>query len=137
MTSSDDNVLSRTGRFGALLRRADQATIAAILAVSLAVICFSYVRCYLQDGGLVEIDRSEPQVVEFKIDINRAQWPELALLPGVGETLARRIVQSREDEGPFLSHDDLRRVSGIGPRTLEDIRPYLLMLTDVGQVAGQ
>jgi competence protein ComEA len=134
---SDDNSISSTGRFGPLLRRADQVTIAAILAVSLAFICFVYVRCYLQDGGPVEIDRSQPQVVEFKVDMNQATWPELAMLPGVGETLARRIVQSREEDGPFLSHDDLRRVTGIGPRKLEDIRPYLLPLNDVAHVADK
>jgi len=68
----------------------------------------------------------EPKTARFLVDVNAAEWPELAQLPEVGETLARRIVDSRQQEGPFLDHDDLRRVRGIGPKTLETIRPYLL-----------
>ncbi len=75
---------------------------------------------------MIEIDQAEPRVARFQVDINSADWPELAQLPGIGETLARRIVQSREQEGPFLDHGDLRRVRGIGPKTLEEVRPHLL-----------
>jgi competence protein ComEA len=46
-------------------------------------------------------------------------------LPEIGEALAKGIVESREQDGPFASHDDLDRVRGIGPKTLERIRPYL------------
>lgn len=58
------------------------------------------------------------------------------MLPGLGETLAKRIVASRESEGPFRDHDDLRRVRGIGPRTLERIRPYLLPIPEIESVVG-
>jgi competence protein ComEA len=74
---------------------------------------------------MVELERAEPQVARFEVDINSADWPELAQLPTIGETLARRIVESRQKGGPFRDHEDLRRVHGIGPRTLEAIRPYL------------
>jgi competence protein ComEA len=47
-------------------------------------------------------------------------------LPGVGQVLAERLLAERERGGEFRSHDDLSRVRGIGPRTLERIRPYLL-----------
>ena len=76
-------------------------------------------------GNLVEIERAEPQVADFDVDINTADWPELVQLPAIGETLARRIVESRKTDGPFGEHNDLRRVRGIGPKTLETIRPYL------------
>jgi competence protein ComEA len=76
-------------------------------------------------GRLVELRDAQRQTVTFQIDINRAQWPELTLLPDIGETLARRIVDSREKEGPFRSHDDLRRVRGIGAKTMEKLRPFL------------
>jgi competence protein ComEA len=87
-------------------------------------------------GELIEIDRAEPLAARFLVDINSAQWPELAELPDVGETLARRIVESRTATGPFGDHDDLLRVNGIGPRTLERLRPYLLPMPDQGAVAG-
>lgn len=76
-------------------------------------------------GRLVEIDRAEPRTADFQVDLNEADWPELTLLPGIGETLARRIVDSRRQEGPFLDHEDLQRVRGIGPKTLDRVRPYL------------
>ncbi|MBU4271375.1 MAG: helix-hairpin-helix domain-containing protein [Planctomycetes bacterium] len=88
-------------------------------------------------GRLIEIDRAEPLVARFEVDINAADWPELILLPGIGETLAQRIVASRESDGPFADHDDLRRVQGIGPKTLERIRPYLRPMPNAENVAGK
>jgi competence protein ComEA len=46
-------------------------------------------------------------------------------LPAIGETLARRIVEDREQRGPFDSLEDVTRVRGIGPGTFAQIRPYL------------
>jgi competence protein ComEA len=46
-------------------------------------------------------------------------------LPGIRETLARRIVQDRIKNGPFHAPEDLLRVPGIGPRTLNRLRPLL------------
>lgn len=48
------------------------------------------------------------------IDLNRASAPELMRLPGIGPSLAARIIAAREADGPFASVDDLRRVAGIG-----------------------
>tara|TARA_B100000809_G_C15052458_1_gene499434 strand:- start:346 stop:735 length:390 start_codon:yes stop_codon:yes gene_type:complete len=50
----------------------------------------------------------------------------------VGETPARRIVESRNDDGLVSSHDDLAGVPGIGPKTIDAIRPYLLPITEPG-----
>lgn len=58
------------------------------------------------------------------VDLNRAAPRDLALLPGVGEALARAIVREREANGPFRAVDDLRRVPGLGPATLERLRPF-------------
>ena len=94
---------------------------------------------WAQQGGhrreLIDIDHAEPIEIQFQVDANSADWPELAQLPRIGETLARRIVESRQEQGPFSGHDDLQRVRGIGPRTLEQIRPYLAPLTDIDGVA--
>lgn len=76
-------------------------------------------------GRLLEVERAEPRTARFQVDINRADWPELVQLPEIGEALAKRIVESRDERGDFLDHNDLRRVRGIGPKTLEAIRPYL------------
>ncbi len=78
-----------------------------------------------REGGLVEIDRTSPLEAQFQVDINQTDWPELIQLPGVGETLARRMVDHRLVHGDFLALEDLQRVNGIGAKTLEKIRPYL------------
>jgi competence protein ComEA len=87
-------------------------------------------------GKLIDIDRTEPLTARYQVDINKAQWPEFAELPEVGETLARRIVDARQEGGKFRDHDDLQRVRGIGPRTLEKMRPYLMPMPDQADVAG-
>ena len=87
-------------------------------------------------GELIEIDRAEPLTARYLVDINKAEWPEFAELPQIGETLARRIVESRAAAGPFGDHDDLLRVNGIGPRTLERLKPYLLPMPGQEDVAG-
>jgi competence protein ComEA len=58
-----------------------------------------------------------------KLDPNKASVEELTLVPGLGKTLAPRIVEARQVQ-PFRTVDDLRRVKGIGAKTLEAIRPY-------------
>ena len=58
-------------------------------------------------------------------------------LPGVGEVMARRIVENRAQHGPFADAEALRRVPGIGPKTLEAIRPYLKPLAPAADVAGR
>ena len=118
-----------------LLTWRDQTTVAGLTIVCLLLIagCWAY-RGGLQ-GRLIDIDRAPPRPIEFKLDVNRADWPEWTVLPGVGEVLAKRIVESREADGPFKSHGDLLRVHGIGPRTLERIMPYLLPIEEAGDVA--
>lgn len=58
------------------------------------------------------------------LDPNTATLAELQQLPGIGAKMAERIVAER-DKSLFKSIDDLRRVSGIGVKTLDKIRPHL------------
>lgn len=59
------------------------------------------------------------------VNINTADSALLQTVPGIGPTIASRIIAYREANGPFQKVDDLLKVSGIGPATLEKIRPYL------------
>lgn len=119
-----------------LLKAADQAVVAALALLALVLMAaWWYLRGGAQ-GGLVEFDQHPATPPAFLVDVNSADWPELAQLPGIGETLARRIVQTRREQGPYLSHQDLRRVRGIGPATLERITPYLRPLPEAGSLAG-
>ncbi len=61
------------------------------------------------------------------LDLNRATKAELRLLPGLGDALAQRVVDHRERHGPFRSVGDLRKVAGIGPKTLDRLRHHLLV----------
>ena len=109
-----------------LLRDADQTIVA--FAIFLAM--FATTAWFIIRGGcggqLVEVELAPRHEYSFRVDINRATWPELAQLPGIGETTARKIIASREKDGPFAGHDGLRRVRGIGPKKAARIRPFLL-----------
>ena len=59
------------------------------------------------------------------ININRATKAEFDSLAGIGPVIASRIISYRNTNGPFLALDDLLKVSGIGSKTLERIRPRL------------
>jgi competence protein ComEA len=120
-----------------LLRHTEQATVAVLIGAGL----LSLIGWSLYHSGVrartVEFEQAEPQTARFLVNINKADWPELANLPGVGQKLAERIVQSREQDGPFSDVDDLRRVRGIGARTLESLRPYLQPMPRREAVAGK
>jgi competence ComEA-like helix-hairpin-helix protein len=60
-----------------------------------------------------------------RVDVDRADVTELTRLPHVGPALAQRIVAWREGHGPFGTIARLDSVSGIGPKLLDAIRPYV------------
>jgi competence protein ComEA len=59
------------------------------------------------------------------VDLNTATLEQLDGLPGIGPVLARRILDWRTAHGRFESVDDLGEVSGIGERTLAELRPQV------------
>lgn len=61
----------------------------------------------------------------FPIDINTAPIDSLTLLPGVGEKLAKRIIDMRVSSGGFKNGGDLIEVKGIGRKKLEKILPLV------------
>jgi len=56
---------------------------------------------------------------ENKININQANVQELVSLNGIGEVIAARIIEYRDNNGIFNKPEDLLNVSGIGPKKLE------------------
>lgn len=66
---------------------------------------------------------SDSQKTDSKlINVNQATLEELEKLPGIGRTIAKRIVEYREKNGPFKGPSDLLKVKGIGEKKLEKIR---------------
>lgn len=60
-----------------------------------------------------------------RISINTATADELEKLPGIGPARAQAIVRDREQNGLFGRVEDLERVSGIGPKTVENLREHV------------
>lgn len=83
-------------------------TLAACLAVALA-------------AAAQAADTPPPGVV----NVNTASVEELQLLPGIGESRARALVELRKRRGGFKSLEELKQVKGIGDASLERMRPYV------------
>lgn len=60
-----------------------------------------------------------------KININKASMLELMTLKGIGEQTAQKIIIYRQSNGPFLSIEEIKNVSGIGPQTYENIKAHI------------
>lgn len=73
------------------------------------------------------IDKKSEEIKTYNINLNLAEWYELSNLPGIGETLAKRIVEDREVNGRFNSVEDLMRVPGIGQKKFDSFKQYLTM----------
>ncbi len=115
-------------RYAWLLRPADQAVLAVLVLLALVAMGGWWISHGGPGNRLVEADQAQQHTANFQLDINTADLPELTQLPGIGDTLAQRIIETRQTAGPFAQPDDLRSVKGIGPKIMERIRPYLLPL---------
>ncbi len=61
------------------------------------------------------------------VDLNHATLSDLEALPGIGPKLAQRVIEHRDENGPFRSVDDLRHVKGIGRKKFDRLRPHVLV----------
>ena len=77
----------------------------------------------------MESDPSGPQevLVEKSINLNSATLEELDKLPGVGPTIAQRIIDYREENNGFYDIQEIMEVSGIGEKTFARLEPYIFV----------
>lgn len=86
----------------------------------------------IQDNETVNIaagDATEKNIKDGEelVNINTAVKQELMALPKIGPVTAERIIRFRDDFGPFQSIDDLAKIKGIGPKTLERLKTRIII----------
>jgi competence protein ComEA len=76
-------------------------------------------------GALPFLAAAAGPVAAGQVNINSASVEQLALLPRIGPSVAQKILEFRQENGPFKSAADLMLVRGIGEKTFEQLKPYL------------
>jgi len=60
-----------------------------------------------------------------KVNINKADQSQLETLPRIGPVTAQNIIQYREENGPFMSIEDIMNVPRIGEKTFEGLKDHI------------
>lgn len=79
---------------------------------------------YCSDGGTDDPPAGAVLAVGGLLDLNRVSEADLSLLPGVGPSLARTIVQARQQQGGFRSWEDVDQIPGVGAAKIELLRSH-------------
>ena len=105
-----------------------------LLAVCVACICFVFGiffgRNTMRNYTLLPVNResvvaSDDAVVDYRLNINQASKMQLMELEGIGEVMAQRIIDYREENGPYQVAEDIMNVDGMGPKKFSAIEPYI------------
>lgn len=112
--------------------RQEKRVLLFLLAAGFAGAVAGFGRSLFGKSGSLLWREPETQVVQrhsscFQVDLNHATREELETLPGIGPKLSARIVRLREKQGGFSSVQELLQVPGIGRKTLQQLKPYLVV----------
>lgn len=112
----------------ALLAAGGAAADADLDRINLALTVAEGQHVYVPRKGEVDLPvqpPAEPSSAGRKVNINTADITALESLPGIGPSLAQRIVDYRQAHGPFARIEDIEEVSGIGPATFAKIQELI------------
>ena len=97
--------------------------------IRLSTLCLAITLFLLIPASLPAKERKAPPNANVSIvNINTASEAQLAELPGIGPSIAERIVRHRQKTGPFKMPEDLKQVKGVGDKTFMKIKH--LIVTD-------
>ena len=81
------------------------------------------------------IDQQQPISLGYRVDVNHADAATLELLPGIGPSIARYIVEHRQELGQFRTVADMERVPRIGRITAARLAPWIHFGNDTSAIA--
>ena len=88
-------------------------------------------KAYIMSGSgnnvIVQTVSGDEKGGNKKVNINTATQSELENLPGVGEAIASRIIEYRQQNGKFNKVEDLQNVKGIGDAKLNNMKEYVMV----------
>ena len=74
---------------------------------------------------LSKSDDIKPKISVKSLDVNTASKNDLMTLPKIGPVTAEKIIQYRDNFGPFKSIENLLKIKGIGQKTLDQLKPFI------------
>ncbi len=81
-----------------------------------------YITSESGNNVIIQENTSETGGKNKKVNINKATQSELETLPGIGEAMANRIIEYREQNGNFQKIEDLKNIKGIGEAKFDKIK---------------
>jgi competence protein ComEA len=98
---------------------------AAAALVLLGIVVWLGVEAYRLDGFSGKAASAPRVPLDYAIDLNQADHAELLQLPGVGDSMARKIEAYRAEHGGFRDVADLQKIRGVGPVTMRRLTPWV------------
>ena len=115
-------------------RPQDRRVMTVLLSVLLVWLTIEWIVVATRRPDPLLLQRGAEFQASFRVNVNESTWVDWMQLEGIGPSLAQRIIADRKLNGPFSSIEDVRRVPGIGPTTLDRIRPWLTMGHDANEI---
>jgi len=100
-----------------------------LFTLVLVLTCFCSFCIVLSSFAAEEAAKAAPEkaALSGKINVNSATVEQLEMLPRIGTKTAQSIIEYRTQNGPFKRVEDLTNVKGIGEKTLEELKSYIIL----------